>query len=428
MSVIEQLQPASFRGIPFLVNAETKTGGKKTVTHEYVGSDKRFTEDDLGLLPPSFSIEAVIHGPDAIFIRFQLERVLDESGLGELVHPVYGSIKVKSTTYSVNSNQTKIGEFRFSINFETSEATITPSVGPFRPGAITDFADSTRTALDNALEEAFVGPLSPGYTPDVLSDTAEKIIEAVEPTFIDQVVVGDNSMYDTVFDFSTKTVGAVRSRVATFTRFVSSARADMLTIVQQPFEVKNNIKAFYQEALNIVNTPRDLSDTWERLLDFGFAQVPPAINTIIRRNTENNKSVLDEHTRLTALTNLYEASADQNYTTESEINDQKKVLDDGYNRLMESFGNDIDLDNFPSLAMDADFKAAMTDLRTNTGKVLDQKAQNAFKVVTINPGKSSMALTAYRYYGDHENLDELQDLNPGISWSNFDDNIQAVSG
>ena len=106
MSVLEQLQPASFRGIPFLVNAETKTGGKKTVTHEYVGSDKRFTEE-LGLLPPSFSIEAVIHGNEAISTRLLLEDALDEPGLGILVHPVYGAIEVKSTIYSVNSNQTK---------------------------------------------------------------------------------------------------------------------------------------------------------------------------------------------------------------------------------------------------------------------------------------------------------------------------------
>lgn len=426
MSVIEQLQPASFRGTPFLVNAETKTGGKKTVTHEYVGSDKRFTEE-LGLLPPSFSIEAVIHGSDAVLLRFQLEAALDEPGLGTLVHPFYGAVQVKSTTYSVNSNQTKIGEFRFSINFETSEAIITLGiVGPTRP-TVSDNAAAARTALDNALENGIVGSNVPGYTPDVLSNTSEKIITQVIPTEIDDAVVGANSIYDTVFDFTTKTVSAVRSRVASFTRFVSGVRGDMLTIVQQPFEIKNNIKAFYLEAVNIVNTPSDLSDTWERLIDFGFAEVPPAINTIIRRNSENNKSSLNEHTRLTALVNLYEASADKDYTTESEIDKQRNVLNAAYRRLMENFRNDIDTDNFTPLAIDADFKDAITNLRTNTGKVLDQKAQNAFKVVTINPGISSMALTAHRFYGDHDTLDELQALNPTVNHQRFRGNIQAVS-
>lgn len=427
MSLIEQLQPASFRGIPFLVNAETKTGGKKTVTHEYVGSDKRFTEE-LGLLPPSFSIEAVIHGNEAISRRFLLEDALDEPGLGTLVHPVYGAVEVKSTTYSVNSNQTKIGEFRFSINFETSEAVITLDIILPTISTVSDNAESARTSLDNALEVAVVGSEVDGYTPAVLSATSEKIITQIVPPEIDEIIVGADSIYDTVFGIASKTVGAVRSRVSSFTSFVSNARSDMLTIVQQPFEIKNNIKSFYQEALNIVNTPSDLSDTWERFIDFGFAEVPPVINTIIRRNTENNKSTLNEHTRLTALVNLHESSADKNYSTEDDIEAQRKVLDDGYKRLMEDFKDDIDIDNVTSLAMDADFKAAMTDLRTNTGKVLDQKAQNAFKVVTINPGISSMSLTAYRFYGDHENLDELQDLNPGISWSNSQGNIQAVSG
>lgn len=426
MGVLEQLQPASFRGIPFLVNAETKTGGKKTVTHEYVGSNKRFTEE-LGLLPPSFAIEAIIHGNESISRRFLLEDALDEPGLGTLVHPIYGSVEVKSTTYSVNSNQTRIGEFRFSINFERSEAVITLDIIPPTISTVSDNATSARTALDNALESAINGSEVAGYSPDVQEKTAEKIIEATEPSFIDELVVGANSIYDTVFEFSTKQVNAVRSKVAPFTRFVSNARDNMLTIVQQPFEIKDNIKAFYQATLNIVNTPRDLIDTWERLLDFGFLEIPPVINTIIRKNTENNKSVLNELTRLTALTNLYEASADKNYSTVDEIEEQRKVLDDGDKRLMRDFKDDIDTDNVSVLAMDADFRAAMTDLRINTGRVLDQKVQNAFRVVTIDPGISSMALTAYRFYGDHDTLDELQELNPNINHAGFKGNIQAVS-
>ncbi|MCK5020817.1 MAG: hypothetical protein KAS32_27595, partial [Candidatus Peribacteraceae bacterium] len=281
--------------------------------------------------------------------------------------------------------------------------------------------------LDNALEASVLGSGVDGYTPDVLSETAEKIITQEVPTFIDDVVVGANSIYDSVFGFATQTVNAVRSRVATFTRFVSNARNNILTIAQQPAEIKNNIKDFYQESLNIVNTPRDLADTWERLVDFGFLEIPPVINTVIRSNTENNKSVLNEHTRLTALTNLHESSADKNYTTEDEIDSQRKVLNNAYKRLMEDFGDDIDIDNFPALAMDSDFKAAMTILRSNTEKILDEKRQNAFKIVTINPGISSISLTTYRYYGNHENIDELQDLNPNINHANFDGNIQAVS-
>jgi prophage DNA circulation protein len=426
MGVFEQWQPASFKGVSFLVNTETKTGGKKTVTHEYVGSDKRFTEE-LGLLPPLFTIEAKVHGEDAIQQRLELEKILDEPGLGTLIHPIYGAVEVKSTTYIVNSNQTDVGEFRFSLNFETTEAIVTLDVAPATVSTVSDNAGNARTALDNAMEAAILGPDVPGYTPDVLSATSEKIIEAIEPTFIDQITVGANSIYDTIFDYTTGVVSAVRSKVATFTSFVSNARSDMLTIVQQPFEIKNNVKDFYAAALNIVNSPSDLSEAWDRLIDFGFLETPIGTDTVIQQNTENNKSTLNEHTRLTALVNLNESSADKDYTTEEDIDAQNKVLDDGYRRLMENFGNDLDLTNVTPLAMDADFKAAMTTLRANTKAVLDAKRQNAYRVVTINPGTSSMALTAYRYYGDHEELDELQDLNPNSNHANFIGNIQAVS-
>ena len=46
MSVLtEQLQKASFRGVPFEVTSASLTAGRRTVVHEYPQRDKPYVED-----------------------------------------------------------------------------------------------------------------------------------------------------------------------------------------------------------------------------------------------------------------------------------------------------------------------------------------------------------------------------------------------
>ena len=407
MSVLEKLQAASFRGVGFLVNTESKAGGKKTVTHEFVNNDKRFTEE-LGLLPPSFSIEALVHGDDAIDQRLALERVLDIPGLGTLVHPIYGTIDVKSTTYTVNSNQTNIGEFRFAISFESSEAVVTPGVVTLTNSAVATAADSARTALDGGLESSY--------------------FSTILPVEISEAITKGTEIYDSVNDTISSTVGTIRSKVATFTRVVATGKRNIATIVQAPFSIKENLKALYSSALDVVNTPADLFDSWNRLIDFGFLDIKKDVITPSRERAQGNKSILSEHTRLTAFVSLTEAAVYKEQPTEIELNADRKIIDDNYKRLLEDFTEDIDTENVPVLAQDPVIRAAISDLRVLASKVFDQKEQNAWKVVTISPNLTSMSVTAHRFYGNFDTLNELQNLNPGVNHSRVSGDIQAVSG
>lgn len=407
MNTIEDLSPASFRNIPFLVNSEQELGGKKTVTHEFVGSDKRFTEDSLGLLPPTFTIEAIVQDPDAITKRINLINALNQSGLGVLVHPVYGAVNVKSTIYTINSNQRGIGEFRFSIPFERSEAVVTAAVAPATFSAVQNSAENSRTKLGDAFENAFVSPI----LPEELTETAEKA----------------ESIYDEVLEVSKSALNVIQSKVATFTSFVSDSKADVLTIVQIPFSMKNNLESLYSSALDIVNTPGDLYDMWNRLIDFGFLDIRLPIITESRRISEGNKSVLNEHTRIEALINSYEAGADREYETTDEIATTREELNAAHERIMEEYDDDIDTDNVPVLAEDPDLRTAIADLRTNAEQILNEKEQNAWRVIQVDPGRSSMALTAYRYYGNIDNLDIVRELNPNANHADFDETINAIS-
>ncbi len=57
-----KLRPASFRGVPFLVDVAEGMGGRRLVTHEFPLRDTPFTED-LGRLPRLFRLEAFVIDP-----------------------------------------------------------------------------------------------------------------------------------------------------------------------------------------------------------------------------------------------------------------------------------------------------------------------------------------------------------------------------
>jgi prophage DNA circulation protein len=399
MSVRTSLQTASFRGVEFLVESETKTGGKKTVTHEYVNSNSRFTEE-LGQLPPSFSIEAVVHGDDGIQRRFDLERVLNIPDIGELVHPVYGTLQVKSTTYSVSSNQVNIGQFRFSINFQTSREVINPAPSEIISTAeATKNAESVRTVLDDALENQYVDPGIP-ETLDSAANKLDLIYQAVETAISD-------------------IVGLIQENVAEFTKVVSDGRRRIFTTVQEGSTLKTALTDLYSSALSVTAMPEELGIAWESLIDFGISEPVGKTNTVFRANEENNRLILNEHTRVNALINLYESAAFNDYATDLDIDQIRTVLNDAYITQMNSASG--------LLTMEPGVRTALSQLRTTVNKILDEKEQNIWRVVIISPGKSSMLLAGFRYYGSLDTLDLLQQLNPEVNTANFNQDITAVS-
>ena len=161
MGVFEQYQGASFRGVPFLVPNESENTGQKSVSHEYPNSDERFVEQ-LGLIPSTFRMDAIIHGENAIQERIRLKEALDTPGLGDLIHPIYGTVRVKALPYSIKSTQTRMGEFIFSLEFARSKENVSPSPDTPTSQSVTQIALETAEAITVALAANYVEPKKGG--------------------------------------------------------------------------------------------------------------------------------------------------------------------------------------------------------------------------------------------------------------------------
>ena len=343
-----------------------------------------------------------------------IERVLNISGLGELVHPVYGTLQVKSTTYSVSSNQSNIGQFRFSLNFQISEEVVSPSPSVLISTAeASKDAESTRTALDDAFETTYYDPQLP-ETLDASATKLDGIYDSISAA-IEEAITG---------------VDSIQNKVAEFTKIVSDGKALVFTAAQQAATVKTALIDLYSSALSVVSLPQDLFSACDPLIDFGFLESEGKTNTVPRAREESNRRILNEHTQTTALINLYEAAVYKDYQTDVEIDETRTLLNNAYTDQINQISDEISPEPAQPvipLAADPEVRTTIAQLRTTVNKILNEKEQNIWRVVTISPGKSSMLLTAYRYYGNLDTLSILQGLNLEVNSANFNEEISMVS-
>jgi prophage DNA circulation protein len=104
-----KLRKASYNGIPFAVLDENSTFGRRNAIHEYPNKETMPWIEDLGLQTNVFRIQAflvenslVYGGGDVLSQRDRLIKVIQggtvgntkSPGLGTLIHPTFGSLKV----------------------------------------------------------------------------------------------------------------------------------------------------------------------------------------------------------------------------------------------------------------------------------------------------------------------------------------------
>lgn len=93
MSFRSELQPASFRDVPFNVGTADTAVGRRTVLHEFPLADTPQSED-LGRKASEFTVEGFIIGDDYLVGMRRLIGALTFPGPGTLVHPSMGIMQV----------------------------------------------------------------------------------------------------------------------------------------------------------------------------------------------------------------------------------------------------------------------------------------------------------------------------------------------
>ena len=164
MSWFDQLQQASFRGVPFGVFGSDGRFGRRVAVHEYPNRDKPYIED-LGRSTRRISLTGflienslVYGGGDALSQRDAMVAAAEAAGAGTLVHPTLGELQVSVPDggLSVVERWDQGRYFEIGFTFIESGERQFPSASTTTPDALNSLAGS----LDLSAAQDFVSSLT----------------------------------------------------------------------------------------------------------------------------------------------------------------------------------------------------------------------------------------------------------------------------
>lgn len=195
----QQLQPGSWRGVGFVLDAGQTGAGRRVAIHEYPYRDDVWVED-LGKLPRRFSVQAFLVGDDVYSQRDAMLSAVEQSGTGTLVHPTLGSISCVLMEFSVTDRRERGRFVELQFSFILAGDVQYPSTSIATGDAI--------TSACSALNSAAKGDL--GSALSSIGNVASSAISGVSQ-FTGMAVSAVND--------ASRVVGAVRGLQGTFGRF-----------------------------------------------------------------------------------------------------------------------------------------------------------------------------------------------------------------
>lgn len=380
MSLEEQLQPASFKGVSFYVTAATVTGGRKDIKHSFPNSNRQ-TIEDLGLAPRVFNITAVISGDDTyVQDRDRLIAALEEGGPGILIHPFYGQLNnYVARTYTLAEDLTTLGEARFTIVFEISDSTGLP-VQSQNTLSIIDTANQNVVA---GVQEDITGTynVTPGFLGNFQA-AKDKINEGI-----------------TAFNENTSVLQADAAQINAFNQELNEFSNNINSLVKNPSELATSITNLYNTVDSLYASVESTAAVLAGFFDFGDDDTPitPTTAGLVERKTNNN--VLNSAMQSLALSYAYFNTAQVTFETVEQIDEAASELEKQYRKVIKAEG-----------LSDAT-KDELTNLRTELQSFFNSQRTIARQIIEVDTNKTSARLLSYQYYGDSSEGETILELN-----------------
>lgn len=150
----KQLRPASFRGVPFQVEASDIGVGRRSQVHEYPQRDKPYV-DDLGRATRELQIVAFVIGEDYVARANAVLGALEEPGPGTLLHPWFGELTVSLKDLARVAFSQALGQARITMVFVESGELAFPSSQTSTQAATRVAAGNLEKAAQQSFAERF---------------------------------------------------------------------------------------------------------------------------------------------------------------------------------------------------------------------------------------------------------------------------------
>jgi prophage DNA circulation protein len=402
MSWRDELQPGSFRGVPFLIDGSEAEFGRRIALHEYPLRDTPYGED-LGRRGRQFSIECLVLGPDYMAARDNLIQALEAPGAGTLVHPYLGTRRVVvAQPASVYESTREGGLARFRIPFAEAGEKLEPEATADTAAQVQDQADATSTVLANS----FASQWNVEGTPQWVSDAGSG--------YLTQLTDQLKALRDSIPGLP-DSVTAFNAQLQAFSDGLSS-------LIRTPFNLGANVLDLVLGLGTIAQQPINALGLYRNLFDFGSDQAPVAGTTPARKQQATNLTALQGLVRGAAIAQAAAAASkvpaqtqpakvasvasttSTSATATQLTSDPSTSATIGYGTadqavvIRDALTDAID---DQSLIADDDLYVQLLDLRTAIVRDINTRVAGLPNLITFTPSTTLPALVlANRLYGD----------------------------
>lgn len=378
MSILRKLNKASFRGAEFYVVSTSTEGGRKTVSHEYPNTDRRFVED-LGKMQRVFTVDGYISGKDSQYFqrRNALLSALEQPGTGVLIHPFYGSITVVPRPYTITEDMTRLNEAKVSMVFEISSPAVYPKEAANNKSKLTAGANDVlaKASADTSSHFSVSSALNNfRAAQDKLTAVGNKFRDAAEKV---------NAVSDTVNELNSN---------------INAFRDDINFLINTPSNLAASINAMFVGVSQLTTDPVGQLGILKGFYKFGQTDTAYPSNTASYVERITNNTTINNNINVSALALSYGLLVSFEFGNTDEIDSVEGDLEEQYEYA--TAGD-----------MDPDLRASLDSLRNESRIYFDRLRLQVAKIIDVTTTLMPITVLNYSYYGNTTLTSELIDLN-----------------
>lgn len=369
-----RLRKAKFRNVRFFILEDgSTTGGRKTITHEYVNSDRRFVED-LGKLKNSYNLELYVENNNGSNDRDNLERALSKKGRGKLVHPFRGS-KMVTITGSWTAVE-KYGWVKYTATFTESDSAVLPQQEQGNKSLLDRLKNGIKSFQETKVGSVF-NAVGKGFK------TFQKGVDKV------------NGFTEEMLEVSNYVLNST-SQLGDLTNTLNDIIDNVALLIKTPSELGSRISNSFTQFELIGERVVDQFNATKGLFGFGSGDTDTKTNTANQRTIKLNNDTINIAIRSNALALAYQNATDINYNNNEELQDIKGILEDEYQSLI--------------LIADDDTLDLLRELRSQAEIIFDKLEKTVPKIYTIElTSYQNIHQIVFDYYGNFANSEDFED-------------------
>lgn len=375
--LFDRLYPASYKGAEFDFIADSRSDGRRVVIHEYPGQSD--DAEDLGKRTRQFSIQAVIKGFFYEDNKKKLEEALNSEGAGILIHPFLGSINCVSLGFTIVENTGKVGVAIYTLTFKE----ITGNTYPIPSSNVTSLISNLYNNLYDFIRDYLNGEYAVDFVKNI-EFSAQKLRE--------------------LESFTTAIVGSIKGAdtdKSNYENLAAKINSNSIKIASSNGDIGGTLSEFLS-TFDIISIDGQIRfDSSNKLFGFGEDDIFLNFDTVQNNQNINNLKTINGSINTLALTNMYDAAKNIDYTDQDQLDAVVTSLNNNYDALIDS----------DKLILKENLLDQLDDIRVQTNKFFNQIRLTLPRIVEIETNPIPLAVLVYQYYGNTDNYNIILDLN-----------------